>query len=172
MNKDDIRTLYDYNYWANARVLNAATKVSLEQLTAPVGLSHGSLRGTLVHILGTEIVWRLRCQEGISPPALPRENEFQTLETIQARWAGEERMMRGYLASLNDEALNAKVQYKTTKGVPFENAVWHLLLHVVNHGTQFRSEAGVALTGYGQSPGDLDTLLFLREGGAIRNVRD
>jgi uncharacterized damage-inducible protein DinB len=117
MNRDDIRTLYDYNYWANARVLNAATKVNPEQLTAPVRLSHGSLRGTLVHILGTEVVWRLRCQEGISPPALPTENEFQTLETIQARWAREERLMRGHLASLNDEALNAKVQYKTTTGV-------------------------------------------------------
>ena len=27
MNKDDILTLYDYNYWANARVLSAAAKV-------------------------------------------------------------------------------------------------------------------------------------------------
>jgi uncharacterized damage-inducible protein DinB len=166
MNRDAIRTLYDYNYWANARIVSAASRVSPEQLRAPAGLSHGSLRGTLVHILGTEIVWRLRCQAGMSPPALAAENEFQTLETIQARWAGEERMMRGYLASLDDEALTARVQYKTTKGVPFENVVWHLLLHVVNHGTQFRSEAAVALTGYGQSPGDLDMLRFLREGGA------
>jgi uncharacterized damage-inducible protein DinB len=37
------------------------------------------------------------------------------------------------------------------------------LAHVVNHGTQSRSEAAVLLTEYGQSPGDLDLILFLRE---------
>ena len=59
--------------------------------------------------------------------------------------------------------LNSKLPYKTTQGVPFENVLWHLLVHVVNHGTQFRGEAAVALTEYGQSPGDLDLLAFLRE---------
>jgi len=166
MNRDGLRALYDYNYWANARVLNAATKVSPDQLQAPARLSHGSLRGTLVHTLGTEIVWRLRCHEGISPSALPAESELPTLELIRARCADEERLMRGYLASLSEGALHATVQYKTTKGAPFENVLWHLLLHVVNHGTQFRAEAAVALTGYGHSPGDLDLLVFLREGGA------
>jgi hypothetical protein len=32
--------------------------------------------------------------------------------------------------------------------------------------TQFRAEAAVALTEYGHSPGGLDLLLFLREGGS------
>ena len=163
MNKTDIAVLYDYNYWANARVLGAATRASREQLDAPARLSHGSLRGTLVHILATEIVWRTRFQEGISLSALPAESEFPTLAALEARWKDEERKMRGYLASRTDEDLGAKLPYKTTKGVPFANVLWHLLLHVVNHGTQFRGEAAVALTEYGQSPGDLDMLAFIRE---------
>lgn len=164
MTKDDIRLLYDYNCWANARVLSAAARVTPEQLTAPARLSHGSVRGTLVHILGTEVVWRLRCQEGVSPQALPAESEFPTLDALQGRWTEEERKMRGYLASLSDAALAATVQYKTTRGVPQQNVLWHLLAHVANHGTQFRGEAAVALTEYGRSPGDLDLLAFLREG--------
>lgn len=171
MNRDDIRTLYDYNYWANARVLTAATGLPVEQLTAPARLSHRTLLGTLAHTLGTEIVWRLRCHEGVSPSALPTEREFPSLDAIRARWTDEEGKMRGYLASLSDHALNATVQYKTTKGVPSENVLWHLLLHVVNHGTQFRAEAAVALTEHGQSPGNLDMLVFLRGGGATRNAK-
>jgi len=163
VNKDHMTMLYDYNYWANARVLNATTRVSREQFTAPARLSHGSLHGTLAHVLGTEVVWRVRCQEGLSVSALPGEGELPTLDALQTRWAEEERKMRGFLASLSDENLNSKLPYKTTKGVPFENVLWHLLVHVVNHGTQFRGEAAVALTEYGQSPGDLDLLAFLRE---------
>jgi uncharacterized damage-inducible protein DinB len=163
MTKHAIVLLYDYNYWANTRVLDAATRVSPERFSAPAGLSHGSLRGTLAHILGTEVIWRLRWQEGLSVTALPAEDEFPTLEVIRTRWAAEERAMREYLATVSDEALSQKMQYKTTKGVPRENVLWHVLVHVVNHGTQFRSEAGVILTQYGQSPGDVDLLAFLRE---------
>ncbi len=163
MNKSDILTLYDYNYWANARVLNATAKVTPEQFVAPARLSHGSLRGVLVHTLGAEVIWRLRCQGDISPSALLSETGFPTLEALRARWREEEQAMRAYLASLADGNLQQSVKYKSTKGVPFENVLWNLLVHVVNHGTQSRAEAGIALTAYGQSPGDLDMIVFFRE---------
>ena len=163
MNKSDILTLYDYNCWANARVLSAATRLTPDQFTAPAGLSHGSVRGALVHTLGVETVWRLRCAEGVSLSALPAESDFPSVDVLRERWHDEEQTMRAYLNSLSDETLNQTVKYKTTKGVPHENVLWTLLVHVVNHGTQFRGEAGVALTAYGQSPGDLDLLLFLSE---------
>jgi uncharacterized damage-inducible protein DinB len=166
MNKSDILTLYDYNYWATARVLNAAIQLTPEQFTAPAGLSHGSVRGALVHTLGAEMVWRLRCAEGISISALPVETDYPTVDVLRERWRDEEQQMRAYLNSLTDEALNQTVHYKTTKGVPYENVLWNLLMHVVNHGTQFRSEAAVALTAYGHSPGDLDLLALFREKAA------
>lgn len=163
MHQADLLTLYDYNYWANARVLNAATQISESQFIAPARLSHGSVRGTLAHILATEIVWRLRCHEGVSPTALPNESDFPTLESLRGRWAEEEQAMRAFLSQLSDEAINQPVHYKTTKGVPQETILWHILAHVVNHGSQFRGEAAVALTEEGQSPGDLDLIAFLRE---------
>lgn len=163
MKKSEILTLYEYNYWANERVLRAAARVTLEQYGAPAEISHSSLRGALVHTYSAELVWRLRCQEGLSPKALPGEAEFPTLEALVRRWREEGALMRAYLQSLDDDDLAQKIRYQTTKGVPHENILWHLLVHVVNHGTQFRAEAAVVLTQYGQSPGDLDLLLFFRE---------
>ncbi len=163
MDKSDILTLYEYNTWANTRVLHAAAQVSAAQYIAPAGLSHGSIRGALAHILAAEIVWRLRCQEGISLPALPGETEFPTLELLRTRWADEEQAMRAYLAGLTDDALNSPVHYTTTKGAPQATILWQVLAHVVNHGAQFRGEAAVALSRYGHSPGDLDLIYFIRE---------
>jgi uncharacterized damage-inducible protein DinB len=163
MNQNDILTLFDYNYWATTRVLSAAANLTPDQFTAPAGLSHGSVRGALAHTLIAEIVWRLRCAEGISLAALPADSDFPTIDVLRERWHDEEQKMRTYLKSLTDAALNQTVHYKTTKGVPYENVLWNLLAHVINHGTQFRSEAAVALTAYGHSPGDLDLLAFFRE---------
>lgn len=164
MVKDQLMQLYEYNCWANHRILAAAGAISKRLYTARADVSHGSLRGTLVHVLAAEWVWRQRCQEGLSPASLLREAEFPNLMKLRSFWEGEEESMRAYLENLTDEALNQPVQYVTTIGVPFENYLWQILFHLVNHGTQFRSEAGVLLTQYGSSPGDLDFIAFARSG--------
>jgi len=163
MNRYDILELYDYNYWANSKVLNAAAKISNEQFMAPMGLTYSSIRGSLTHALGAEIVWRMRLQEGISLPALPGQNEFPDVETLTAHWKQEEILMRRYINGLTDTDLDGQFKYTNTKGVHFENTLWHVLLHIVNHGTQFRGDAAIGLTRLDRSPGDLDMILFFRE---------
>ena len=165
MENTELIYLFDYNYWANERILTAAQRVSTEQFIASFPLSHGSLRGMLVHTLSAETIWRQRCQEGISPTRLLQENDFPDLQALAAHWQVEEQAMRAYLDSLLDEDLRKPIHYQNTRGKPFVNTLWHLLVHAVNHGTQSRSEAALALTAYGCSPGDLDLLLFTREKG-------
>ncbi len=163
MKKTEVVTLFDYNYWANTRVMEAAERVGEGSFAAPADLSHGSLRDTLVHIYGAEQTWRMRCQEGLSPASLPRGEAFPTLAALSAEWQQEELTMRSFLGSLSDDDLGRTVEYKNTKGTSFANPMWQLLLHLVNHGTQFRGEAAVLLTRLGASPGDLDFIYYLRQ---------
>jgi uncharacterized damage-inducible protein DinB len=163
MQKSDILTLVSYNGWANDRVRRAAAQTSAEQFTAPARVSHGSLRGALNHVYGTEHIWRMRFQEHVSPRALPSEADYPTLAAFQKAWEAEEKAWRDYLETLNDPAFEAVISYETMRGVPQRTPLWQIIAHVVNHGTQFRAEGAVVLTNYGFSPGDLDMIAYLRE---------
>ena len=61
MRIQDMLTLYEYNYWANKRILAAAARVRQEQWNAP-SRHNGSLHSTLLHTLDTEFGWRMLCQ--------------------------------------------------------------------------------------------------------------
>lgn len=157
----EILTLYDYNYWANRRILRAVERLDAAQFTAPTTHTYGSLRGTLIHTLSAEWIWRSRWQ-GTSPTAMLPEADVPTLAAIRLRWDVEERQMRAYLATLRDEDMHRVIHYQSTSGKPLENLLWETLLHVVLHGMQHRSEAAAMLTDFGQSPGDIDFIYYLR----------
>lgn len=162
MNIQDITLLYDYNVWANKRILAASANASHEKFTAPTNHSWGSLRGTLVHTLDTEYGWRNIIQHQIITDDITEE-DLPTLDAIQARWDEEEAEMRAYLDSLSDEDVSGIVRYTTSSGIDRERVLWHVIFHIINHGMQHRSEAAVMLTDFGHSPGDIDYLDFLNE---------
>ena len=58
MNIRDIHLLYNYNYWANGKILLASAGVTHDQFTAPASLPYGGLHGTLLHTLDAEWGWR------------------------------------------------------------------------------------------------------------------
>ncbi len=173
MKTDNIKLLYEYNYWADQRILTAGAKMSQEQYAAlpNAGSGYGSLRATLVHIVDSVRQWRLTCTgfyNALLSDAEYRateltETEFPTLTAVEERWQAEQQAMQAYIGTLSDEQLNGTVRYTIESGLVRERVLWHCLFHVVNHGTQHRSEVAALLTSYGQSPGDLDFTLFLNE---------
>ncbi len=164
MNTDDLRLLYAYNEWANARILAAAAGLGMAALRAPAvpDPGYGTLLGSLVHILDAEYAWRSLLQDGEWATELTPD-DFATLDALATRWRDEAAAMRGYLATLTDADLTGIVRYEIEEGRMRERVRWHCLLHVVNHGTYHRGEAAALLTGLGHSPGELDFTVFLLE---------
>jgi uncharacterized damage-inducible protein DinB len=142
--------------------MDAALEVSQALYGAAAPFSYGSLRGTLFHIFEAEHFWRVLCQERRFAEEL-LEKDFATAAIIDERWREEEAAMRAYLSRLAGDDLSDIVRYTVDNGQRRERRLWHCLWHVVNHGTQHRSEAAAILTGYGSSPGDVDFTLFLNE---------
>jgi uncharacterized damage-inducible protein DinB len=156
----EMQKLIDYNYWANKRLLEPTKLVSQAQFVAPAGFPFGGLRGTLVHIFDAEYTWRMMLEKGVQTGDTP-ETDFANAEVLVKRWGEEEAAMRAYVAGLRDEDLTGVIRYTTSTGIKRERVIWHCLYHVVNHGTQHRSEAAAILTALGHSPGDVDFTVFL-----------
>ncbi|MCY3782075.1 MAG: DinB family protein [Chloroflexi bacterium] len=161
MKRDDIQLLYQYNEWANRRILDAAAGVSPEELTAPNDLGWGDLRGLLVHIMTAEIGWRNRLS-GLGEVARPEATDFPDVASISARYKAETAKLWDYLNGLSDADVSGPVTFERD-GRQRSSTLWHFLAHVVNHGTQHRAECAALLTGFGHSPGDMDFTLFLRQ---------
>jgi uncharacterized damage-inducible protein DinB len=163
MNKQDIHMLYEYNRWANERILGAAVKITEAQFLAPAAFPHGGLRGTLVHTLFAEWIWRLRWQGSPSNFRF-KPDDFPTFASLKTRWLEEESRLMEFVAGLTEKQLKVEFDYISTEGNPHRRVLWEAMVHLVNHGTQHRTEAAAMLTAMGQSPGDIDLIVFLNDG--------
>src|SRR5689334_5816317 len=167
MNADEIRLMFEYNAWADRRILAACARINIEAYQEGVGFGRyqRNLQETVLHIVNSERGWRLICQgnpqgdwDGISPEECP------TPQSLEARWREEEAALGAYIKGLSDADLASTVRYQGDDAMR-ERPLWQCLLHLFNHGTQHRGEAAAMLTMHGISAGDFDLTDFLLERG-------
>lgn len=158
MNKHDISTLIHFNFWANGRILTTCENLTLDEFTQDVtpDPGWGSLRGILVHTLDTEFGWRSHLQAQDASKILETA-DFADVAALKAHWEIEKTAWFSYLDGLTDE----KLQQGIGENRETSRKVWQVIMHVVAHSIQHRSEAAFILTGYGHSPSELDFGVFL-----------
>jgi uncharacterized damage-inducible protein DinB len=163
VNRDDVRTLVDFNYWARDRMLAAVEALSPEQYTKDMGNSFKSLRDTLVHMYSAEWVWLTRWQ-GASPTAPIPFDRFANLAELAAAWRELESQIRSLVDGLDAAGLEREHDYRLMNGQPGRSVFWHMLQHVVNHGTYHRGQVVTMLRQLGLPPGkSTDLIAFYRE---------
>ncbi len=162
MNLSDLQLLYQFNYWARDRILENVAKLSLDQFLQDHHYAHGSIRSTLVHTLSAEWLWRVRCQEHLSPDHFLAADDFPTPDSLIQAWLQEQAKMQAYFGTLASEDLDQVIRYQRTGGEIQENILWQVLTHVVIHGTEHRGIVASQVTAFGHSPGDIDFIHFLR----------
>lgn len=167
-----LRTAYGYNRWATGRILEAAAGLTPEQLHAPGTAGHGSIRDTLLHVMATQKGWiswwdgSMSLEQSYGFALDPKD--YPDVPSLQAYWADLERQTQAFLSRLTDDEAARVVTASPPNGMQVQMPMWGMLLHLVNHGTQHRSEAAAMLTAFGRSPGPMDLLMYLFEPGAWR----
>jgi uncharacterized damage-inducible protein DinB len=154
MQLSDVRYLFGYDRWASLRVLDATIGIDAGTWAEPNAVGDRGLGGILVHALGAHQRWRTGLSGAAGPRPRPEDEPLPSVEGLRAAWEAEWVALDAWLDRLDDAAMAA-----TDEGIPY----WEMLAHVVNHGTQHRSEAAALLTTAGRSPGDLD-MIFYAEG--------
>ncbi len=163
MGVDDLRRLFEYNYWAKDRILGVVEGLSPEDFTKNLGSSHGGVRDTLVHIMGAEELWYKRWR-GEPVTSMRRPEETPTFDSLQNRWNMIAMEVLGFCHMLkSDEDAARVITYKDLKGNEFRQVLSGLMQHLVNHSSYHRGQVVTMLRQLGVKPVATDLIVFLRE---------
>jgi uncharacterized damage-inducible protein DinB len=166
VNATDLRTLLDYHYWARTRILDAADQLATADFTKDLGSSYPSVRDTLAHIYGAEVVWCSRWH-GEAPTALPPASDFPDAATLRRAWSDHELRVRKFFDSLGDDGVHNEIEYRTIAGKAYRQEFSQMLLHVVNHATYHRGQITTMLRQLEAAPPkSMDLVVFFRERAA------
>lgn len=164
MNLEIIRALYGYNHWATEIVLDAAEKLTPEQWLTDGGAGRGSIRDTLVHLIGGQKRWLAWWDGSLSVEESVRLQlnlaDFPDLPAVRAAWATVDQATQAFVSQLTEADLPRIYSRTMPDGGIVRFPLWQMLLQVANHGTQHRSEIAAMLTSHGHSPGELDILRY------------
>ena len=169
MNVDDIALLYEYDRWANNRVIGAASALTPEQFTRNLGGAFTSVRDTLVHILAGEWIWLNLWMASAPTPEFIAElrkrrevlfnpAEYPDLTAVKSRWSEIEPDQTGFVSALTNTDLDRMV---TSRGG--ELSLAHLMQHLANHSTYHRGQVSLMMRQLHTEPVATDFHVFLLE---------
>lgn len=160
-----LRFMFQYNQWADRRLLDACASLSNEQFTRNLGSSFSSVRDTVAHLYGAEYVWNERFQ-GRTPSALVSGAGFPDLASIRARLEEMDAYYIDFVSKLTQQDLDRVIRYKSFTGDEFSNPLWQSLHQLTNHASYHRGQVVTLLRQHGVKAVSTDLILHYREQAA------
>jgi uncharacterized damage-inducible protein DinB len=167
MTREDVRLLYEYDRWANNRILELVGALTPEQFTRDLGGSFPSVRDVLLHIVASKWAWLTYWKESAPSDriltdlftrseALFPSPSFPTLATAQVKWAEVEKEGAEFVNDVSDEGLERKLPVGHTS-----LTLAHLMQHLANHSTYHRGQIAMMLRQLGAKAQGTDFAEFL-----------
>lgn len=134
-----VRTLFAYDAEQWRRVWQSAASLSPEQFAQEIPYSHGSVRSQLFHITDVTERWLRGLQGDANAYSFKLDaDDYPTFESLRAKW---EQVSAAALTHVNSLAeADLEVRLPGMRG-----PTWHILAHLVNHGTDHRAQTLAAL---------------------------
>jgi len=147
---EHLRELFNYNDWANRRILTALKENYSEK-------SHE----IFAHLLITEQEYFARLYGKDSTGFDFWQNlSLEECGTLARETAERyEKLIRRF----DEEGLDMRAVYATSEGVPYENTFREMLTHVVFHSSIHRGNIMLKMREDGFTPPKIDYIIYLRE---------
>jgi uncharacterized damage-inducible protein DinB len=158
----EIHELFDYNAWANNRLFDIVDQVAPEQYMRDMKTSHGSLHGTLVHLVGAESVWLERWQQAPGIVFL-QAKDLLSFKELRSIWNAVQEKRENFLAEFTDQKLNDSITITDSKGGVYTNTFSQMMQHAINHSTFHRGQVVTILRQLGVTPIGTDMITYFRK---------
>ncbi len=162
MNLQEVKLLHAYNAWANNRVLGALASVPEKEYTQDLKSSHGSIHGTMVHIVAAEKLWQSRWH-GTPDAALLSTDDVPSLPVLKSLWEEVGRSTARFIGTMTDRKLAETFQVNSLAAGPVTLTYWQSLQHIVDHSSYHRGQIVALLRQLGVTPPTTSMLLFYRD---------
>jgi uncharacterized damage-inducible protein DinB len=161
MTVDIFHKHFEYTFYTDRLVWDYVMKLTDDQFYRPNTYSLGSVHEQVVHMMTVQEVWLARIHGQQLSMAVGAD--FPQRDQIRAHWDTVEDAWRSYLARLDEPELRRVVVARTSRGDVFEEVVWEILLHVVNHTTDHRAQLLAAMHAAGGETVAQDWIFFSRK---------
>jgi uncharacterized damage-inducible protein DinB len=158
---DDFASLFAFNRWANAKMLDACRKLTPEQYAAEPAPGWAPVRTTVYHIAVVTEGW-LRGVTGDPDPNFPEEAEVATPDAAEQLLARAYRRCDELLPTLTPEVL-ATPRTFSRRGRTATFPPWVVLRHIVNHTTYHRGQVASKLKRFGVQQAETDLVYWVLE---------
>ena len=141
--------LYQYNAWANKRVLNTLIRQAVhdEKILSLMG-----------HIVAAQFLWLHRIK-GLPPPDAKLWGTYELAQLADmAEKAGSEWLT--FVETTDD--FNREMTYRNYTGDPYTNNVEMVMIHLVNHSSYHRAQIAMLLRQKGLEPINTDFITYDR----------
>lgn len=153
--------LWSYHIWGWEQVWQSLQATPAVEYFAERPLFWHSLHGLTAHCLAADTIWLQRCL-GQSPTKLPGAADFATLVEVLEAWPPVLSQWATFLQEQPPAAFDQPVVYRDTTGREHHTLLTDLVTHVVNHGTEHRSQMTPVLYHLGHPTQMLDYIAYCR----------
>ncbi len=162
MTPEDCRLLFEYNAWANRRILESCEALSEDQFTQDLRSSFPSVRETLAHIAAAQWIWTERWH-GRSPTAPPDWYKSADRAALREKLTDLDRNLIEFTSRLGPADLERVTEHRNMSGQSSAQPLWQPLQHLANHGTYHRGQIVTMLRQLGAAAPHTDLIVFYRE---------
>ena len=136
-----------YHVWANEIIISILKQLSPEQLNREQLSSFTSIRKTVDHMVGSEHIWlkRIKGDNVVENKAAA----FEDISSLLEFWIDQSKQFAALVQLADENKLQEIIAYQNLKGIPFESAIYKIIMHVMNHGTYHRGQLVTMLRAVG-----------------------